>query len=191
LTGTGSDFSLGALPGSSTSATTTSGQAANYNLELDPVGGFSGTVALTCSGAPSAARCDVSTSTVNVNGTVPVNFVVSVSTSVASAAVAATSERFLLEGPKFNSYTWLLLSALCAVFATLANRRRSANAVRCASLACCGFVFAASISGCRSLGPDVNPPTSTPRTAPGTYTLTVTGTQQGVSRSLKLTLIVN
>jgi probable HAF family extracellular repeat protein len=60
LTGSGTDFAINPLANAgSTSATVTSGQAAIYNLELDPVGVFSGTVTLICSGSPSAARSDV------------------------------------------------------------------------------------------------------------------------------------
>jgi hypothetical protein len=57
LMGTTSDLSLSAAPGSSTSATLTAGQTATFNLQISPVNGFSGTVTLTCTGAPANATC--------------------------------------------------------------------------------------------------------------------------------------
>jgi len=38
-------------------ATVTSGQTANYNLQLSPSGGFNGSLSMSCSGAPAAATC--------------------------------------------------------------------------------------------------------------------------------------
>jgi len=52
LAGTAVDFAINPAAGSSTSATVTAGQTANYSLSVAGTTGFAGTVTLTCSGAP-------------------------------------------------------------------------------------------------------------------------------------------
>ncbi len=46
LTGTGTDFSVGLAPGGSATATVTAGSPATYNLQVTPISGFNGAVAL-------------------------------------------------------------------------------------------------------------------------------------------------
>jgi hypothetical protein len=66
LTGVGQDFSL--TPGSQATATVSPGQTATYAVTIAPGGGFSQTVALSCSGAPAQATCSVSPSSVKLSG---------------------------------------------------------------------------------------------------------------------------
>src|SRR5207245_1491643 len=59
LTGAGTDFSIGAATGSSSSATVAAGQAASYTLNVNAQNGFTGNVAVSCTGAPAQATCTV------------------------------------------------------------------------------------------------------------------------------------
>jgi len=69
LSGTGvQPLSLGFGTGGSTTTTVASGQAATYNLSLSGSPGFSGTVGLSCSGAPQNATCSIVPSTVTLPG---------------------------------------------------------------------------------------------------------------------------
>jgi hypothetical protein len=68
LSGTGQDFALAPASGSTTSAAVTAGQTASYNLSIMPGGGLTGNVAFTCSGAPAASTCTVSSGSTTLNG---------------------------------------------------------------------------------------------------------------------------
>ena len=52
LSGTGEDFTVAPPSGSSTTATVTAGQSANYTLSVGGEGGLTGSIAFTCTGAP-------------------------------------------------------------------------------------------------------------------------------------------
>src|SRR5215472_4682947 len=81
LSGTAvSTVSGGAAPSGSTSATVSAGQPAQYLLQLMPGSGFTGTIGLTCSGAPLGAVCQAPSSVAVTNGN-PVPFNVTVTTS--------------------------------------------------------------------------------------------------------------
>src|SRR5882762_3442947 len=71
-----SDFSIGAASGGSLSATVTAGNPAVYNLQVNPSGGFTGSVSLACTGAPAYAGCTPSTTPVTVSGPSSVPFIV-------------------------------------------------------------------------------------------------------------------
>jgi FG-GAP-like repeat/Abnormal spindle-like microcephaly-assoc'd, ASPM-SPD-2-Hydin/FG-GAP repeat len=65
LSGTGTNFSITATPASQTIS---SGHTATYSLTLGSISGFSGTVALGCSGGPPNSTCSVSPASFNLNG---------------------------------------------------------------------------------------------------------------------------
>ena len=69
VSGTGMDFAIGVPLGSSSSVTITAGETADYTVAVTPQGGFNQSVSLSCSGAPSAAACSVSSSSVTPDGT--------------------------------------------------------------------------------------------------------------------------
>jgi len=75
LSGTGTNFSVAAAPSAQTVKT---GKVGTYTLTLTPNSGFTGTVLLSCSGAPPKASCTISPSSVALNG---------VSTSAATVKV--------------------------------------------------------------------------------------------------------
>jgi len=65
LSGTGMDYSVAAAP---SSRTIRSGGGTTYTLSVTAVGGFTGTVILSCSGAPQAATCAFSPTAVTPGG---------------------------------------------------------------------------------------------------------------------------
>jgi hypothetical protein len=60
------DFSITATP---SAQTIPSGHQAVYSITLKPISGLTGTIALSCSGAPPNSTCSVSPSTANLQST--------------------------------------------------------------------------------------------------------------------------
>ena len=82
LSGTGSaGFLISFGPGSSASQTVTAGQTATYTLIVTPEGGFNGTVALACSGAPTGTNCTTAPASFSLSGTSAVTSTISVATT--------------------------------------------------------------------------------------------------------------
>jgi len=80
-TGTGAGFLISVAPGSSASQTVTAGQTASYSLVFTPEGGFSGTITLTCSGAPTGANCMTTPASLAVTGTSAMTATINVATT--------------------------------------------------------------------------------------------------------------
>ncbi len=186
LAGNATDFSLAAATSGSTSATVTAGKTATYNLQISPLNGFAGTVALTCTGAPSLAVCTPSPGAVTPSGS-PSAFAINVTTTAASLIVPRmTTPRM----PPFGFLVVLLVFCVFALVISLARFtspllwRRSAFASSLAILLL-ALVLAGGCGGSGSSGP------KNPGTPKGNYTLTVTASSNGVSHPLALSLTVN
>ncbi len=80
-TGTGPAFVIGVAPGSSAAQTVAVGQAASYSLVFTPEDGFSGTVTLTCSGAPTGANCVTTPASFALTGTSAMTATINVATT--------------------------------------------------------------------------------------------------------------
>jgi hypothetical protein len=184
LSGAGTDFSLAAASGAncpsggncSTSATIKAGQTASYNLQVTPRNGFSGTVALTCGGAPMSATCSVSPASISVNGTASA-FVVSLSNTSSSQVIPFVR----LPGLPVVLGALVLLYLLAPML--IARRLASKHLVRAAVPMNLLLLFIGTwliMSGC---GGGSTPPTMT--------TMTITGASSGVSRTLPVNLTVN
>jgi len=210
LSGTGTDFAVAAASGSSDSATVNAGDTATYNLQLAPTG-FSGSVALACSWQgtqPRGTSCSVTPNSVTVNGVDAAPFAVNVSTTKRS--VAAPRGPALPPTPQtWGLYVVPLLLALLGLAmlgagAAVCDRRRDVSLERLMSLSrligrrpigvsllaalLMAMMLWATCGGGGGGGTTPPPQTGTPA---GTYTLAVTGTTNGVSRSATLTLKVN
>ncbi len=184
LTGTGVDFSLSA--DGSTSATIASGKNATYPLLLSSVAGMSGGVSLGCTGAPSGSSCVVSPGTAALGSTTLVT--VTVATGLTSSAVEGVSARPHV--PTRGAVPPLLLAGLLPFGALVLRLRRTAKLVGLLAILC--VVVG---GGCGSgrvipaMGGSV--PTSGGTTTPaGDYTLTVSATSSGLTRTLNLSLTV-
>ena len=171
---------------SSTSATVAPGGTATYLLSLLSGASFSGTVSFTCSGAPAAAACYVLpvSPSISANSTVPITITV---TTVAQSASLAQPRRGRGRAPFAFALTLLVPLAL-AVWQGRRRRKAIAQWVIGGLLA---LMIAMSSCGGGGAPPpnssSVNKSTGTPA---GSYTLTITGTNGTISRSISLTLIV-
>src|SRR6266446_5514665 len=107
------DFSFGPGSGGSTSAAITARQTATYNVQLNPAGGFSGSVSLTCSGAPAQATCSISPASVTVTGSSAVPFTVTITTTAATA-MASSATGGSDSSPSGQRYAFLFACVLLA-----------------------------------------------------------------------------
>ena len=184
LQGEGVDFTLNA--NGAASVTVSSGKSAVYPLLMTSSAGTPGAAALSCTGAPVNSICTVVPSSVPLGGTTTLT--ATVETGIAASASAPETGRS-------QTILWATIVplGLLSLFAPKADRART-KLPRLFAL----FVIACLVttSGCGSgriipggpAGSGTGP--APPLTPSGTYTITVTGTSAGLSRSVALTLIV-
>ena len=198
LTGNGEDFAL-QVNGSS-SAVITSGQKAAFMISILPVNGSTGTVALSCTGAPQNATCDVNPGSLMLTGQNSDSATVTIATGESSSSAAVR------RSGRFDLSRLGLALALVAPMGFAARRRRifSAKTGRRTQLAfwrwgcllMIGLLAMLVPVGCNlnvspgKQGGGTTPPGGTSTTPSGVYALTVTGTAPGLTHSVTLTLTV-
>jgi hypothetical protein len=180
LTGSGIDFTL--APNGGTSLTIANGQNAVYPLLLGSAANVTGTVSVTCTGAPANSTCNVTPSSVALGNATTIS--VTVLTGVSSAAHTSW--------PSMNRPSMFWLATLLPLsFVTLSKNRRAWLA-RVVLVGC--LVAATGCGGARAIplenGSNPNPPSS-PITPAGTYTIVASASSGGLTRSVNLTLIVH
>jgi len=185
LTGMGQDFSMNS---SSSSATVSSGQTANYIVAIVPAGGFNQKVALSCTAAPALSTCSLSSGSVVLNGSAPASITVSVSTG---GSPATALRPFGIPPVVFSARLFLSFAALMTLvsfYFLLLPRKRPVWLLRGATLALLLLVLTA-LSSCGGGGGSHRDGTPA-----GTYSLTVTGAFSSGSSTLthnaSLTLVV-
>jgi HYDIN/CFA65/VesB family protein len=179
LSGTGvQPLTLGVGTGGSTTTTVVSGQAATYNLSLSGSPGFSGTVALTCSGAPQNATCSIVPSTVTLPAGGSANFAVTVSTSVQTAYLKPRSDTIVAGLGLFSLFS-------APIFLLIRKWTRTQIQMLCAASA-----LLITLTACSGGSKGSSQPVSPAVTPPGTYALTVTAAAGNTTVSQKLTLVV-
>jgi hypothetical protein len=166
LSGTAWDFSLTAPA----TTTATRGTPDTFNVTVNSLGGFTGTVALTCSAAIQNGGCSVTTPS---NGEVAAGGTATV-TVVTKAVLPPPAGRHT--PPISRRQLVLLLLGLALLFVVPTLRRTPAR-LGLASVALL-FVFLAGCAG-------------TPGTRTGNYTLTITGTSGAVTHSTTVELTVD
>jgi Abnormal spindle-like microcephaly-assoc'd, ASPM-SPD-2-Hydin len=201
LTGSATDFSLAASTSGSLSAVVNAGVTAQYSLQVNPLDGFAGNVAVACTGAPVEATCSVTPSPVVVSGTSPAPFSVSVVTQAATAYAPNIAKRWPLSRwpASVPSEVLLCLEAIVLVSVALCigrfGKRRRWARLAAASVYVAVLLAAAALTSCGSSSGSGQAAAQL-GTPTGTYMLTVTGTftpagaATGVSRKLQLTLAV-
>jgi len=190
IQGTGtSAFQLNPAPASTTTAAITAGQTAQYNLQLNPGTGFTGNVSLSCTGAPANARCNLSSSTLNIASANPFSFAVSVSTASASSGEFLSQRRFVWP---LGFFQFIGILSVFGWFAFQLQRPQRRMLFATALLA----VFVAfSASGCGGGGTSevTQQPVQVAQATPkGNYTITVSASANNLpTQSISLTLTVN
>ncbi|PYU46517.1 MAG: hypothetical protein DMG54_03060, partial [Acidobacteria bacterium] len=182
LTQTVADFSLSASP---TVAAATAGSTSTYLITIAPLGGFSQTISFQCSGAPMLAVCTAPAS-VSPTGSSYAPFNITVTTTAQSAVSPGTIVPWPWAGLRIG-LTWLLALVACAILSRFAAPRRGyvwqvSGVAMFVLLLCAGCTGGVAGSG-RGSTPKAG-------TAPGTYTLTLTGTSGSLSHNTMLTLTV-
>src|SRR5467141_989632 len=105
------DFSVSAAP---PSAIITAGQQANFTVSATPLHGSTQTVAWSCTGAPAAATCTVSPSSVTLNGSTMATATVTLTSMARVLAPPLVLPRYAPPMP-----TWVMLTACFAGLAVL------------------------------------------------------------------------
>ncbi len=183
FSGVGNDFTVNAA-GAGASATVAAGQTATYDLAFTAIGSFSGQLQVDCSGAPPLGTCHLSSPNVNVIGAVPVPLTVTVTTSPHTSASMGGS-RHPLTGASILA--GLLLGCfLCGAHLPARSRMLMVAAI----------VVALGIVSCGGGGGSQGnpPPPAQGGTPAGTYTITVSATDQTIHgpvvHQTNLTLVV-
>jgi hypothetical protein len=194
LSGQGDDYSI-AVTGSS-SAIVTSGQTATFALQLQGLGGTSGTVALSCTGAPQYATCSLNPASIAITALNSSSVTASIATGVSTSASSA-----LRHNPPWKSLFPVLALALPLGFAGL-RRGKSAQtmlllAIIALTLAGCGVTASSGSgsdggggSGGSGGGGGGGGGGTQNQTPSGTYTITITGTMSNITHSVPVTLTV-
>ncbi len=179
--GSSPDFILSAAP---PVATTVAGQSANFTLSATPMGGFNQTVTWTCTGAPAAATCTVSPSSIMLDGTNPASVTVTLRTTARSVLPPLAQPRW---APSLRP--WVLLVACLAwlLFSTTVKRLFAKLSWKLNWALCTAAVLLVTLL-CISCGGGAGTAQGTPQ---GTYAVDVTGASGSVSHTNRLTLTVN
>jgi hypothetical protein len=196
LSGTGFDFAVGITgPASQTVAR---GQTANYTILICGAGGCAqnpslpvgGTFSFQCGTLPANALCIFNPPTESLNAGVEGNVGVEISTGNGST-VHLEKPDSAKPGPDRPAF-WRTLPLVCGVLLLpLAVRNRRKIFLLAALLA----ILAGGVSSCTSSGGGTGGGSGGQgggnNTPPGTYTIPVSVTSMGVTRSLNLTLTVD
>jgi hypothetical protein len=189
LTGNAADFELGPAVSGGTTVTVTGGDTATFSLDLTSIGGFTGTVMLSCAGTAGAvlpgACAAPATVVATANGQAAFQVTVGTSPDAARRRVAGRALPWPPNRRESGVFAMIAfgLLALAMLVGPLSQRRgRTAlgSAVLWLGLAC-------SLAAC---GGGSDAATTDPPPA-STYSLTITATSGGATRTLPLTLTVD
>jgi hypothetical protein len=163
--------------GGNTSATVQAGQTATYNVSLSSQG-FSGLVALTCSGAPSGTTCTVNPTSANITAAstnVPVTVTVATTLSARS-------------GPAPFAPLRTTLFVFAGVLVGLGSRARKQR--KHLVLALLAFSTLGGLTACGGRG-NVNSSLGSVPPPPTQATLTLVGASGAQTASIPLKLTIN
>jgi hypothetical protein len=184
--GTSPDYAVSAAPSTQTIA---AGQTANFTVSATPQGGFNQTVMWTCTGAPAAATCSVSPSSITLDGSNMKTSTVTLTTTARTAGMPVGWERFTPSPMRLAELgaTWvLLLVALMMLWKGSASRGRM-----CLAAMVLVIVTAVCVSCGGGTSFDTGTPPPAQGTPPGAYTITVTGTSGNVVHNTTVKVTVN
>ncbi len=178
------DFTLGADP---STRTVNAGSSATYNITLTPQGGsFSNAINLSCSaGLPSRASCSfqpVSVTPGAANAASTLTITTAAQTSALAVPLGATP------GPVYAAF--LTVPAMLWIGTLSRIRRGRRLGYFLAGLLLAGMMAHTACGGGGSSSSTSRPPTITPGTPPGSYTITVRAVSGSLERTTTVTLVV-
>jgi len=184
LIGNAMDFSLSAATGAncppggncSTSATVNAGQTATYDLQVTPIGGFSGAVALSCGANPSSTTCAISPTTVPPNGSSSYAFAVTVTNTSRTAALVSAPAA--IGAPRLALLGSTVAAGLCVLMAFIAQPRKR-RLVVAGSFLLLSLGLVVACGGAKNTIP------------PTQVTMSVNASSGGQNRTLQLSLTIN
>lgn len=182
LTGTGGAVPDFALTPASPTSSVTAGGTASTSLTLTSMNNYTGTITLTCSGAPDTTSCSFSPTSATLAATGTATVVVSLTTKAASAAKVAGVLVGL--GP-----LGMLLAALVLLVA--ASVMRGHKSIRAAGVLAVLMSLSLVAIGCGSgSSSSSDSGTSTPGTTKGSYPLTIRATDGTLTHTATYTVTV-
>lgn len=187
LSGSGADFAL--LVAGSAKAVINSGQNATFALQLVPVPGSSGTIALTCSGLPQNATCILNPPDIALSSANTASVAVAIATGVTPSTGIAHNSSGLLKG-FLPALAWLFPAGLLG----LRRRRSVAEVLICLLLILAitaGCSVAASSGSLGTIGGGGGSTGGLQNTTPsGTYSVAITATMDSIVHTVTVKLIV-
>lgn len=172
LAGMGVDFSL--TTNGATSVTVSSGKAAVYPLLLSSAAGIPGTATLGCTGAPANATCVVTPGSAGLGTATTISATVDTGVTVATVASVVRP----------SGVWWVMILPVVLPFRRRLRFRGLLMFVGLIALAGCGSGRTIPPGGGGSGGG------GSPVTPNGTYSIVVSATSAGLTRSVTLTLVV-
>jgi hypothetical protein len=193
-TGTGVGFLISVASGSAASQTVPAGQTASYSLVFTPVGGFSGTITLACSGAPAGASCSATPACLPVTGSsagmVTINVATTIAVASATVAPTSTSERPLSFRLR-SSLRWvgLLMGIflMLALLAAFSSRTKQSKWLPLTAATMLALIWA----GCGGGGSRSTGPPPAPSVAISPSSLTFSSENQGTTSAAQSVTLTN
>jgi hypothetical protein len=167
------------ISGAPNSQTLSPGQMGEYAINLTPENNLSGTASLSCSGLPEQSSCSF-----QPNG-FPFPQTTTSTLSIFTNSASATYPRFMAIDGRRIDFRLAGFCLLCLLLLSLGSRPHYRKWKALLSLVLTLTLF----HGCGGGGTSPSQPSS-PGTAAGTYTITVTATVGNVARSTTVTLVV-
>jgi hypothetical protein len=176
------DFSMSATPASNTVA---AGASSTHTITITGAGGFSDSVALSCSGLPAKAACTFLQNPISAGGSTTLTITTTAPTVSQMRPPAGRRGKPLYA-------LWLALPGIIGVIGMAAAPRRKRSkwlALLGLALIACALLALPSCGGGGGSS-TTSPPIPTPGTPAGTNTIVVTGASGSLSRSTSITLTV-
>lgn len=178
MSGTGVDFQLAPIQGGSTSVSISAGETATFSMQANSQG-FSGTAQLSCGSSIPAATCAVTPAQINISTSQSAAFSVNIITTARSAIPPwRPFARHDTPAP-LPLFSFLVVFFLLIALARLRNRRPKLMPLL---LLFGGFLLASCGGGSGNSSPNGTPA--------GNYTVTITASVSGASRSVNLSVTV-
>lgn len=176
------DFSI---TGSQSNLSLMSDSSSSVNITVTPVGGYSGTIAMSCASSLSNVSCSFNPATYSANGS---NSTLTGAVTISDASTVAMTHSFLERNSQGILAAAILLFPGLLLFGvwpskTKQRRRRRAGALMLVLSLTCALTLIACGGGSGGSG-------GTSKTVTGTVTILATGSTGGVSQSFNLNVTV-